>query len=76
MEESCLVPFCGLLNNMSYTNQDQLPRKHFPEWAGLYFISQSLIKKNIPTDLLTGQSGGDSSSSMVHFLSMTPVSVS
>lgn len=43
-------------------------------WA--LFHQPFINQEKCPTDLLTGQSGGGSSSSMVHFLSMTLVFVS
>lgn len=51
--------------------QEALPRVG---WA--LFHQPFINQEKCPTDLLTGQSGGDSSSSMVHFLSMTLDSVS
>ena len=51
--------------------QEALPRVG---WA--LFHQPSINQEKCPTDLLTGPSGGGSSSSMVHFLSMTLVSVS
>ena len=71
-----LSVFLWLVEQHVFYNPGPVAQGALPTVGWALFHQPFMNQEKCPTDLLTGQSGGGISSSMVHFLSMTLVSVS